>query len=401
MGLISFSAATFTLSLKVVHACYLPLSSDHPDFGRLRSHPGRWVLNLAVAQRKYTSIQPELLVQVPGSKQDFSTIIEEIPIHYLATPKRLRSITLFNFDLKSIGRKIRTLGFDVVHAHGLEDAYGLAAQRSGLPHVITAQGLHFQLNRKIRPRVVSRAKVIEFTEWLAFKRGRHIITKSDYVARELKARFPHLILHPIPNTFDERLLEVEKAKRPNSLVFVGTISPHKGVHTLRKALIEVQRANPEVTLDVIGDSTVGAFPYELEEKKLLHAALDDRVVFHGILGVTDLANLVASARALVAPSMEDMFGNQLVEALILKTHGIVAEGTALAENVRRFGNGTIVPQSNPKALADAITKVLTEPPSEVEAQRAREAAVAAFSPAKVAKLHLQIYEELLREEPVL
>jgi hypothetical protein len=29
--------------------------------------------------------------------------------------------------------------------------------------------------------------------------------------------------------------------------------------------------------------------------------------------------------------------NQLIEALLLGTHGIVAEGTAFAENVRRFG----------------------------------------------------------------
>jgi len=36
----------------------------------------------------------------------------------------------------------------------------------------------------------------------------------------------------------------------NSVVFVGTMSPWKGVHTLRAALVRVSREIPEVTLDV-------------------------------------------------------------------------------------------------------------------------------------------------------
>src|ERR1700730_4865117 len=109
--------------MKVVHVSHVPLSIDHPDFGTIRLHPGRWVLNLALAQRAHTSIQPELVVQVPGSRHDFSTTVEEIPVHYLAPPERFRSATLFTFDVKSICRKIHALKPDFVHGHGLEDAY--------------------------------------------------------------------------------------------------------------------------------------------------------------------------------------------------------------------------------------------------------------------------------------
>src|ERR1700730_12427273 len=115
--------------MKVVHVSHVPLSIDHPDFGTIRSHPGRWVLNLALAQKAHTSIEPELVVQVPGSQRDFSTNVEKIPVHYLATPNRFRSATLFYFDVKSICRKIRALKLDLVHGHGLEDPYALAVQR--------------------------------------------------------------------------------------------------------------------------------------------------------------------------------------------------------------------------------------------------------------------------------
>ena len=209
-------------------------------------HPGRWALNLAKAQRTHGGIQAELLVQVPGSSRNYETELDGVPVHYVAAPDKLRSATLFQLDAIRLAKQVRRLSPDIAHAHGTEDAFALAAQRSGLPNVLTAQGLHFQLNRKVKTRILSRARAVQFTEWLAFSRARHVIAKSDYVARELKSRFPYLILHLIPNTFDERLLDV-RTKRTNSLVYVGTISPHKGVHTLRKALLEVSRVIPTVT----------------------------------------------------------------------------------------------------------------------------------------------------------
>jgi glycosyltransferase involved in cell wall biosynthesis len=383
--------------MRVVHICNAPLAPDHPDYGRVSMHPGRWTLNLAVAQKTYCDVIPELVVQVPAATRNHDAVIETIPVHYLAAPDRFRSATFFTRDRKRIANYVRTLKPDLVHAHGTEDAYGLAAQSTGFPYVITAQGLFFHINRAVRPKLLSRQRIVQFTEAFCLRRARHVVAKSRYVREALAAKFPHLQLHEIPNTFDQRLLEIRETKRPDSLVFVGTISPWKGVHTLREALVKVGREIPGVTLDVVGDSTNSALPYEIEQKRLLQQVLGDRVTFHGQLGVMELGRLVASSMALVAPSLEDMFGNQLVEALLLQTHGIVAEGTALPENVRRFGNGTIVPREDPEGLANAILKVLTGPISEAKAQQTREAVAAALAPSTVANLHYQVYEQVLRE----
>jgi glycosyltransferase involved in cell wall biosynthesis len=382
--------------MRVVHICNAPLAPDHPDYGRVGIHPGRWALNLARAQRNYCQIDAQLLVQVPGSNRDYETSLDTVPVHYVAAVPRFRSATLFALDTRRLSKRARQLKPDLVHAHGTEDAYSLAAQRTGIPNVITAQGLHFLINRKVKPALVSREKAVQFTEWLAFKRARHVVAKSDYVARELKARFPHLILHAIPNTFDERLLDIHQPKRPNSVVFVGTISPWKGVDTLQQALIRVSRQIPQLTLDIAGDSPDAPPPYEIEQKRLLREALGDRVTFHGRLEMMELACLVASSMALVAPSLEDMFGNQVVEAILLGTHSIVADGTALAENVRRFGNGTVVPAQSSEALADEILKALSNPVPDATAQQARKEASAALAPAKIARRHQEVYEQVLQ-----
>jgi glycosyltransferase involved in cell wall biosynthesis len=381
--------------VKVVHICNAPLTPDHPDCGRVVTHPGRWTINLAKAQRKHCGIAAELLVQVPGTHREHVTEIESVPVHYVAAPDKFRSATLFQLDAARLARRARALGPNIVHGHGTEDAYSLAAQQTGLPNIITAQGLFFLINRKVKPPLLSRQRAVEFTEWLAFKRARHVIAKSNYVAEALEAQFPHLILHAIPNTFDERLLAIDEAKRPNSLVYVGTISPWKGIHILRDALVQVRCQIPEVSLDVAGNATNGASPYEVEQRRLLGEILGDRVVFHGQLDLFDLGRLVASSIAIVAPSLEDMFGNQVVESLLVRTHAIVAEGTALAENVSRFGNGTVVPTRDPGALAKAIIKAVTEPISAAKAEQGRDAIAAAFGPANVAQLHYEVYQQVL------
>ncbi len=353
------------------------------------------MLNLAVAQKAHSDVTPELVAQVPGLENDYNAIIETIPVHYLAAPDYLRSATLFLRDRVRIASYVRKLKPDLVHAHGTEDAYGLAAQTTGLPYVITAQGLFFHINRAVRPKLISRQRIVQFTEACCFRRARHVIAKSRYVRDALAARFPNLILHEIPNTFDERLLGIREIKRPNSLVYVGTISPHKGIHVLREALVEVRREIPRVRLDVAGDSPNGVSSYEVAQKQLLQDALGDQVAFHGQLDALELGRLVASSMALVAPSLEDMFGNQLIEALLLGTHGIVAEGTALAENVRRFGAGTVVPQEDPQALAQAIVATLRNRPFG-NATEVRKRIFEYMGPEIVARQHFSLYRQLLQ-----
>ncbi len=59
----------FMKHLRVVHLCPLPLWREHPDHGRLTFHPGRWVLNLALAQKAHSGVDPVLVTQFPGESE--------------------------------------------------------------------------------------------------------------------------------------------------------------------------------------------------------------------------------------------------------------------------------------------------------------------------------------------
>jgi len=383
--------------LKVLHLCNLPIPREHPDYGRVpyHRHMGRWVLNLALAQKANADIEPEILVQVPGASQSFATKLEGIPVSFLAAPDRFRSATLFWFDVRRLVSPIRSSKPALVHAHGTEDAYGLAAQRSKLPYVITAQGVHFLINRKVKPSLVSRERIVEFTERLCLRKTRDVIAKSHYVREALAAEFPNLRLHQIPNTIDPRLFDVVGAKNPKVVAFVGTIIPRKGVDVLCNALSIAQEKVPDVTLWVFGDYPDNASEYENSIKARLRSVLGDRAIFHGTVPGLELARLVARATALVAPSREEMFGNQLIEALIVGTHSIVTEGTAMAENVVRFGGGIVVAQEDANALAQAIITAVTNPPH-VPVAAVRKRIRDYMGPEVVALRHYSLYCEVLK-----
>lgn len=386
--------------MKVVHICNLPLAEGHPDQGRIVTHPGRWVLNLALAQRIHTNIDARLVVQVPGALTDYRCEVEGVPVHFVASPDRFRSATLFNFDIRRLRRAVAEINPTIVHAHGTEDAYALAAQACGRPTLITAQGCFFIINRELPPnRFFSRERVVEWTERRAFRRAGDVIAKSEYVRAELALAFPHLRLHEIPNTFDPRLLEipVDRPRRVGHLAFVGTVAQRKGVHLIREALsilkLEQQQVFERCVLHIFGDRRKAA-EYEVQEIAGLRELLGDRLLTHGTVATMELAKELSTIPTLLAPSLEEMFGNQFIEAGLLGTSGIVSEGTAMAENARKIGAGLVVGQQDAEGLARAIAEASERPASVAQLLEVRRRLVEWMGPEVVARKHLEVYRKL-------
>jgi glycosyltransferase involved in cell wall biosynthesis len=383
--------------MKVVHVCSAPLHPDHPGVAAVRDnwHPGKWVLHLAQAQKAHAGIEPELVVNVAGSTCDFSAELEGIPVHYLKCPAKYRAKTLFVYETLRQAKKIRELCPDVVHAHGTEEAHLLAAQRSGFPCVVTIQGAFFIINQLMPSGLVSRQRLVEMTEAWSLKRAKHVIAKSDYVRERLARRFPQLDLHLIPNTFDPALLQVDRTqKQPDTLVYVGTLDRRKGIHVLRAALEIINAEFPRLKLWMIGG--MGEADYTEHEQAALRKLLGERVTFFGTLPHMETVQKVARATCLVAPSLEEMFGNQVIEALLGETHCLVSSGTAMAENVQRFGNGTVFENGNAVDFAAKLRQILSVNVFN-EAGSARQNVTEYMDPARIAREHLELYKSLVAD----
>jgi len=146
-----------------------------------------------------------------------------------------------------------------------------------------------------------------------------------------------------------------RADHDGSVVFLGRLLPHKGVHLLIEGLPE------GVELHVIGST--GHPPYE---ERLLAAARGKRVRFHRRVSDAELVHRLQSAMALVHPTPVDasggaganeLFGLALVEAMACGCPVIASRAASLPEIVEDGETGLLVPPNDPAALGSAIERL--------------------------------------------
>jgi glycosyltransferase involved in cell wall biosynthesis len=288
---------------------------------------------------------------------------------------------------------------NLIHAHGTEGAHVVAARRSGLPHVVTVQGLYSHLNPILKTPWYGRQAFIAWLENYTLRRTRFAIAKSGFVMDLLRQRFPRLQLFQIPNTYDPACLALPPvAKEPFSLVYVGTMNPWKGVHLLAQAVAQLAARFPQLSLRLIGGGREDA-AYWRPQEDLLRKALGSRLKIMYQLPRPQVLEFVARSAVLVAPSLWEMFGNQIIEALLVRTPCVVSSGTALAESIERFGNGSVFRNGDVADLAAQIEQALRRPAG-VEVEEARARIIAYMQPARVAQATLQVYRQVLCEAGV-
>ncbi|MEI8205755.1 MAG: glycosyltransferase [Kiritimatiellales bacterium] len=383
--------------MRVVHICNLPLPPNHPDYARISRHPGRWALDLACSQMRFTDHEVQCLVVVPKASEAFVTEIDGVRVHFMPTTRHLwRALTLMVPEAFRMARYVNQhIRPDVVHAHGTEDSNLLIAQRTGHPYVVTVQGLYFIIASKIKIPLVSWPTIVRFTEHFSLRMARFCIAKSDYVATKMKKRYRKMEIFNIPNTYDDKLFKNRPDRKSHRLVFVGTVESRKGLDLIAEALPQVHSVYPDLSFSVVGNSSCPS-QYEKDQLEKFKKILGDAALFKGVLSHEDTIQEIAAAEVLVAPSREEMFGNQLIEAVLSGTCPVVMEGTALAENVRRFGWGEIAELEDPKDLAEKIITAfenLDAQEAEVAAKNIREW----MGPKRVAEKHIELYEKVIRE----
>ncbi len=186
-----------------------------------------------------------------------------------------------------------------------------------------------------------------------------------------------------------------------TLLFVGRISPEKGIHVLIDAFTIVGEQNPNVTLYIVGPEGEIAFEYlvglsddpqvaALAEfytgsyaanlRARIPAHLQDRIIFTGPIAQKELINQYQKADILVNPSFSESFGMSLAEAMACEKPVVASRVGGMKGIVEEGKTGHLVEQGNPQSLADAILDLLNHPNKRVamgEAGRIR--SVALFS----------------------
>jgi glycosyltransferase involved in cell wall biosynthesis len=170
------------------------------------------------------------------------------------------------------------------------------------------------------------------------------------------------------------------------ILYVGRISPEKGVHTLLEAFGIVTRQCPQTQLDLIGH--VASAPYEFmvlvsDDPKVADlrrfyegrfyrsdygAALRqhippeeaERVHFLGQVAHQQIMHHYQQADLVVIPSFTEAFPLTLVEAMASGKAVVVSRVGGMQEMVQENLTGKFVPAGEPVALAEAILELLAD-----------------------------------------
>ena len=143
------------------------------------------------------------------------------------------------------------------------------------------------------------------------------------------------------------------------LVFVGRLSPRKGVDVAVLAAAELYRRGVDARLEVVGDVFPGYEWYRDELIELIRRErVQDRVTLTGF--ASDVWPHLRAADIVLVPSRaEESFGNSVVEAALSARPVVVSDHTGLREAAASLRAAVRVENDDPTAVAEAVQGLLT------------------------------------------
>ena len=276
---------------------------------------------------------------------------------------------------------------DIVHTHHLRSTpsrvAAIAARVYGQRLVNTDHGLGGGDWLGLLPRLFDR-----------------FLTVSEYSARTFGA--PVDRTRVIYGGADPRRFTPAPASQRHGVLFVGRMTPHKGLDRLIRAL------PADATLTVAGSSGHDPRPPESDYPALLARLAADRSVrFTGAVPDAQLPELYRSAAVLALPSVErtcygrqveisELLGLSVLEAMASGVPVVASRVGGVPEIVADGETGFLVEPGDVDELHDRLALLLTTPALAGQmGRRAREVVVERFTWQHCADRCLAAYQELL------
>ncbi len=190
-----------------------------------------------------------------------------------------------------------------------------------------------------------------------------------------------------PNFMEDPLNGVSLRENPRSgALFVGRLSPEKGLDTLLQAFREL----PDVPLSVVGDGP-------LSEMVQTAAEQSPNILYLGRQPKEQVLQRMQQAALLIFPSQwYETFGLVAIEAFACGTPVLASNLGAMAEIVRDRETGFHFPPGDAAALAATVRRALSDPQALREmGRRARETYLAHYTPEKNYAQLMAIYREAI------
>lgn len=202
------------------------------------------------------------------------------------------------------------------------------------------------------------------------------VRATTLAAQPRLAERARLIYNGVPNP--PTPLPPPSRGRPIRLAVVGRLSPRKGPHLVLEAMQRIL-AEHDVIVELAGTAFSGYEWYEDQLRAMAsNPALLGRVQFSGYC--SPVWPVLERADIVVAPSLQEPFGNVVVEAQLAGRPVVAAAAYGHLESITDGETGLLVPPGDAAALAGAVGRLITDPSLAARlAERGRAEALRRFS----------------------
>lgn len=272
---------------------------------------------------------------------------------------------------------VRRLACDVVHIHNFSQFVPIVRKLN--PRTKIVLHMHCDWLVQLDHQLIDRR----------LKDADAILGSSEAVTEAIRKRFPQhadrcIAIFNGVDTEAFRSVETGLSASVNQrVVYVGRISPEKGLHVLLDAFERATELLPGIRLDIIGGADVapadyivgvcdqpmiqglkrfyGAECYFDFIKRRLRGDLGKSVSLIGNRPHHEINQYLSGAAVLVQPSLVESFGMPVAEAMAAGLPVIASRVGGLSELVVDGETGLLVEPDCPTALANALQRVLNDP----------------------------------------
>jgi len=299
------------------------------------------------------------------------------------------ALTGFSGLSRRFGEELRRIAPDVVHAHGTESAYALSGIRSGLPCLISIQGVVSEY-MKITPWLGGGLAAV--WERQAVQRNRWFTCRTNFDAGFVHSVNPQAHIFMIHEAMNRVFFEDQwRLSEAPVILFVGSSEKRKGLDVLLRAMAEVRREWPAVRLKVVGGGD-----YAPARELCQQLRLEEAVEFMGFQTAEGIARCHREAQLFVLPSRIENSPNTLAEAMVSGMPVVAMAVGGVPSLVEDGRNGVLVPVGDPVRLARAVAELLKDFGKRAALGReARAIARQRHWPETVAGQTVQAYREII------
>lgn len=227
-----------------------------------------------------------------------------------------------------------------------------------------------------------------------------IASPSDEIGKVLAQEWSlaqdRLSVFPYPFVPSLELLKIQPIEKLTTVGFLGRLEPRKGVLELCAAIPQVLKHCPKIRFLFIGPS----WPYRNTDMEtwIKHQLGEHRknIDFTGPINHRELHEEISKVDVACLPSRWESFGLVCAESMAAARVVVGSSAGGMADMIAHGETGLLVPPRNPKAIAEAILKIVRNPANAIDmATAGRQSIQELLSPERIYPLQMASYRRAI------